>query len=220
MTESNQNIFEEKKLGKARDFSLLKKLYPYVKPYRVLFTYTFILIILITCLELVIPYITKIAIDRYIVPETSIETNNDTPRKRYLSCDLTDPESRKIAAAYPDLFQINKNAAIIAYEKLPNLPQKPILKLRKNDLTGITYVALWLLVIVIISFFLNFIKVILMEVAGQKMMHDLRIKLYSHIQGLSIHFFTKNPVGRLVTRVTNDTQNMHERFTSVLVLII
>ncbi|MDA3896462.1 MAG: ABC transporter ATP-binding protein [Desulfobacteraceae bacterium] len=220
MTELNKNIFEEKKLGKARDFSLLKKLYPYVKPYRVLFTCTFILIIFITCLELVVPYITKVVIDRYIVPETSMQTNNDKPRKRSLSCDLSDPEVRKIAAAYPDLFQINKNAAVIAYEKLPSLPQKTILKLRKNDLTGVTYAALWLLVIVIISFFLNFIKVILMEVAGQKMMHDLRIKLYSHIQGLSIHFFTKNPVGRLVTRVTNDTQNMHEMFTSVLVFVI
>ena len=138
MTEFNQNIFEEKKLGKARDFSLLKKLTPYVKPYRVLFIYTFILIIFITCLELVIPYITKIAIDRYIVPETaietSIETNNNTPRKRYLSCDLSDPEVRKIAAAYPDLFQINKSAALIAYDQLPDLPQKTILKLRKNDL--------------------------------------------------------------------------------------
>ncbi len=220
MTEFNQNIFEEKKLGKAQDFSLLKKLYPYVKPYRILFTYTFILIILITCLELVIPYITKIAIDRYIVPETSIQTAKGFPQKRFLSCDLSDPEVSKIVTDYPDLFQINKNAALIAYDQLPDLPQKTILKLRKNDLSGVTYAALWLLAIVIMSFFLNFIKVILMEVAGQKMMHDLRIKLYSHIQGLSIHFFTKNPVGRLVTRVTNDTQNMHEMFTSVLVFVI
>ncbi|RLC29503.1 MAG: ABC transporter ATP-binding protein [Deltaproteobacteria bacterium] len=220
MTASNKNIFEEKKLGKAQDFSLLKKLYPYIKPYRIIFTYTFILIIFITCLELVIPYITKIAIDQYIVPETIILDAKDTPQKRFLRCDLSDPEVNKIVTAYPDLFQINKNATVIAYDQLPNLPQKIILKLRKNDLTGVTYAAIWLLVIVIFSFFLNFIKVILMEVAGQKMMHDLRIKLYSHIQGLSIHFFTKNPVGRLVTRVTNDTQNMHEMFTSVLVFVI
>jgi ATP-binding cassette subfamily B protein len=220
MTKFNQNIFEEKKLGKARDFSLLKKLAPYVKPYRVLFIYTFILIIFITCLELVIPYITKIAIDRYIVPETTIQAAKGTSQKRFLSCDLSDPEVSKIVTAYPGLFQTNKKTAVIAYDQLPELPQKTILKLRKNDLTGVTYAALWLLVIVIISFFLNFIKVILMEIAGQKMMHDLRIKLFSHIQGLSIHFFTKNPVGRLVTRVTNDTQNMHEMFTSVLVFVI
>jgi len=220
MTESNKNIFEEKKLGQSQDFGLLKKLSPYVKPYRIIFIYTFLLIILITGLELTIPYITKVAIDRYIVPETSIQTAKDTPQKRFLRCDLSDPEISSIVTAYPDLFQINKNTAVIAYEKLPELPQNTILKLRKNDLTGVTYAAIWLLLIVIISFFLNFIKVILMEVAGQKMMHDLRIKLFSHIQGLSIHFFTKNPVGRLVTRVTNDIQNMHEMFTSVLVFVL
>jgi len=220
MTESNKKIFEEKKLGQSQDFGLLKKLYPYVKPYRVLFTYTFILIILITGLELTIPYITKVAIDRYIVPETSIQAAKGTPQKRFLRCDLSDPEVRKIVTAYPDLFQTGKDTAIIAYEKLPELPQNTILKLRKNDLTGVTYAATWLLIIVVISFFLNFIKMILMEVAGQKIMHDLRIKVFSHIQGLSIHFFTKNPVGRLVTRVTNDTQNMHEMFTSVLIFVV
>ncbi len=220
MTERNQNIFEEKKLGKTHDFSLLRKLYPYVKPYRVLFSYTFILIIFITCLELVVPYITKVAIDRYIVPETSIQMPEDTRQQRYLSCDLSDPDVSSIVMAYPDLFQVDKNHAFISYENLPDLPKKSLLQLRKNDLTGVSYLAAWLLVIVIISFFLNFIKVILMELAGQKMMHDIRIKLFSHIQSLSIHFFTKNPVGRLVTRVTNDTQNMHEMFTSVLVFVI
>ena len=217
---STKNIFEEKKLGQARDFGLLKKLYPYVKPYRVLFIYTFVLILLITGLELTIPYITKIAIDRYIVPETSIQTVKGTAQTRYLTCDLSDPAIAEIVAAYPELFQVTENTAIIIYDQLPGLPPHIIFKLRKNDLTGISYAAAWLLIIVMISFFLNFIKVVLMEIAGQKMMHDLRIKLFSHIQRLSIHFFTKNPVGRLVTRVTNDTQNMHEMFTSVLVFVL
>ncbi|MBC2715759.1 MAG: ABC transporter ATP-binding protein [Desulfobacteraceae bacterium] len=219
MTASNTNIFEEKKLGQAQDFGLLKKLTPYVKPYRVLFTYTFILIILITGLELTIPYITKVAIDRYIVPENSIRLKKGA-QMRFLRCDLSDPEVSRIVAAYPDLFQVNKNSAIISYKQLPDLPKNAIFQLRKNDLTGVSHAAAWLLIIVIIGFFLNFIKVILMEYAGQKMMHDLRIKLFSHIQRLSIHFFTKNPVGRLVTRVTNDTQNMQEMFTSVLVFVV
>ncbi len=216
----NKNIFEEKKLGQTQDFGLLKKLIPYVKPYRVLFAYTFILIFLITGLELVIPYITKIAIDRYIVPENSIRATAETPKGRFLSCDLSDPDISKIVSARPALFQINQNTALIAYSRLPDLPQEAVATLRKNDLTGISYAAAWLLLVVIINFFLNFIKIILMEYAGQQMMHDLRIKLFSHIQRLSVHFFTKNTVGRLVTRVTNDTQNMNEMFTSVLVFVI
>ena len=219
MTASSKNIFEEKKLGQSQDFGLLKKLYPYVKPYRMIFTYTFILILLITGLELTIPYITKVVIDRYIVPENSIQLKKKA-QTRFLRCDLSDPEITRIVAAYPALFQVDKDTAIISYEHLDDLPKTTLVHLRKDDLTGVSYAAAALFIIVIISFFLNFIKVILMEVAGQKMMHDLRIKLFSHIQGLSIHFFTKNPVGRLVTRVTNDTQNMHEMFTSVLIFVV
>lgn len=216
----NKNIFEEKKLGQAQDFGLLKKLIPYVKPYRVLFACTLILIFLITGLELTIPYITKIAIDRYIVPENSIRATAETTKGRFLSCDLSDPDISKIVFAHPAFFQVNQNTALIAYSRLPDLPQDAVATLRKNDLAGISLAAAWLLLIVIINFFLNFIKIILMEYAGQQMMHDLRIKLFSHIQRLSVHFFTKNPVGRLVTRVTNDTQNMNEMFTSVLVFVI
>jgi ABC-type multidrug transport system fused ATPase/permease subunit len=56
-----------------------------------------------------------------------------------------------------------------------------------------------------------------MEVAGQKMMHDLRMKAFSHLQNLPVSFFDRSPVGRLVTRLTNDIQNVHEMFTSVLI---
>ena len=59
-----------------------------------------------------------------------------------------------------------------------------------------------------------------MELAGQRMMHDLRRKVFSHLQGLPVSFFDKSPVGRLVTRLTNDIQNVHEMFTSVLVNLL
>ncbi len=236
MTTSAKNIFEEKKLGKAQDLRLLKKLYPFIKPYRVLFAATLVLIILITGLELTIPYITKIAIDRYIVPENispivapdispdiSPEIKPDTHRPyhtRHLEVDGSNQKTAKIINAHPALFQTDGTSAYIAYEDLPELNSKTIFQLRKKDITGVSLAAAVLLIIVIISFGLNFGKVILMEYAGQMMMHDLRIKLFSHIQQLSVHFFTKNPVGRLVTRVTNDTQNMHEMFTSVLVFVV
>ena len=52
------------------------------------------------------------------------------------------------------------------------------------------------------------------------MMHDLRMKVFSHLQDLSVSFFDRNPVGRLVTRLTNDIQNIHEMFTSVLINLL
>lgn len=51
-------------------------------------------------------------------------------------------------------------------------------------------------------------------------MHDLRMKVFSHLQNLPVSFFDKNPVGRLVTRLTNDIQNVHEMFTSVLINLV
>jgi len=69
------------------------------------------------------------------------------------------------------------------------------------------------------GFVLNMVQVIIMEYTGQMIMHDLRVTLFAHIQSLSVAFFTRNPVGRLVTRVANDIQNMHELFTSVIVFV-
>ena len=61
--------FEERKLGKPYDIKLLKKLYPFTRPYKALLFGSIGLVLLITILDLAIPYITKIAIDRYIVPQ-------------------------------------------------------------------------------------------------------------------------------------------------------
>ena len=75
------------------------------------------------------------------------------------------------------------------------------------------------LAVVLLDFILNFAQKIIMEYSGNMIMHDLRIKLFTHIQNLALDFFTRNPVGRLVTRVTNDVENMHELFTSVISFI-
>ena len=65
--------FEEKHLGKPYDVKLLKRLYPYTKPYKLLLLSSIVLIVLITLLDLSLPYVTKIAIDRYIVPGQKIK---------------------------------------------------------------------------------------------------------------------------------------------------
>ena len=61
--------FEEKKLGKPYDVKLLKRLYPFTRPYRLLLFGSIGLVLLITVLDLALPYVTKVAIDRYIVPQ-------------------------------------------------------------------------------------------------------------------------------------------------------
>jgi ATP-binding cassette subfamily B protein len=85
--------------------------------------------------------------------------------------------------------------------------------------SGVGYITAIFLILVIINFMLNFVQKMIMEYTGHMIMHDLRIRLFGHIQNLATAFFTRNPVGRLVTRTTNDVQNMHELFTSVISMV-
>jgi ATP-binding cassette, subfamily B, multidrug efflux pump len=58
-----------------------------------------------------------------------------------------------------------------------------------------------------------------MEYAGHRVMHDMRVRLYDHVQQQSMAYFTRQPVARLVTRMTNDVQNMHDLFTTFISLV-
>jgi ATP-binding cassette subfamily B protein len=86
-------------------------------------------------------------------------------------------------------------------------------------LHGLTRMATFFVVLIGLEFLANFLQVILLEWTGQQIMHRLRQQLFGHLLDLDLAFFNKNPVGRLVTRLTNDIQNMHEMFTSVIVTI-
>ncbi|MFH1077365.1 MAG: ABC transporter ATP-binding protein [Pseudomonadota bacterium] len=149
---------EEGKPGRPYDLRLLKRLYPYVLPYKRLFFTAIVLSIAVTSLELALPYLTKVAIDDYILA------------------------GKDQGVAYAGIARI---AAIFLGAVLLQL------------MFGITH---------------EFI----MEYAGQSVIRDLRLSLFSHLQKRSITFFTKNPLGRLVTRVTNDVQNLHEFLTSMV----
>ena len=215
--------FEEKQLGKPYDVKLLGRLYPYTKPYKLLLLSSIVLIVLITLLDLSLPYVTKIAIDRYIVPGHISKKNqtddSDKDKVRALKADMGDPQIESLVRKYSDLFKVEGSFARIAFRDLKKLDKNDLLILRKKDLSGVTFITAVFLGIVILNFVLNIVQVLIMEYAGQMVMHDLRVHLFKHIQSLSTAFFTRNPVGRLVTRVTNDIQNMHELFTSVIAFV-
>lgn len=85
--------------------------------------------------------------------------------------------------------------------------------------TGITELAGLYLGALLISFALEFIQTYLMQWTGQKIMFDLRREIFRHIQSQDVGFFDKNPVGRLVTRVTSDVDALNEMFTSGVLAI-
>lgn len=213
----------EEELGKQYDLRLFKRLLPYVWKYIFYFAGAVFLIILITLLDISIPYITKIAIDNYIVPQKHAarpDISGEKDKKtRFLTVDTSENDILSIVKKYPALFEVQNGETKIAYESIDKILKEDLKKLRRKDMEGVTYIALSLLAIVILIFGLNFVQVILMEYTGQKIMHDLRLDLYNHIQSLSISYYNKNPVGRIVTRATNDIQNLHEMFTSIITFV-
>ena len=68
-------------------------------------------------------------------------------------------------------------------------------------------------------FFASFCQILVLEWVGQSVMHTVRQRLFHHLLHLDLPFFNSNPTGRLVTRLTNDIQNMNEMFTSVIVTL-
>lgn len=79
---------------------------------------------------------------------------------------------------------------------------------------GLNYLAMAFLLLLTVGFLAAYGQAYTMLVTGQYVMYDLRMKLFAHLQRLDIGFFDRNPVGRLVTRVTNDVDQLNEMFTA------
>src|SRR5262249_25851733 len=92
--------------------------------------------------------------------------------------------------------------------------------LSSDPLTGLTQVALLYLAALIGIFLFEFVQMFIMQYIGQKAMFDLRREVMTHLQNLDIAFYDRNPVGRLVTRVTTDIDVLNELFASGLVTIL
>lgn len=89
--------------------------------------------------------------------------------------------------------------------------------LRASSTQAIVRLGWVLFAVLTVGFVLNYIQVYLLQYTGQRIVYDIRQHVFSHIESLSLSFFDGQPVGRLVTRVTNDTENLLEMYTSVLV---
>ncbi|MBV9438027.1 MAG: ABC transporter ATP-binding protein [Acidobacteria bacterium] len=91
--------------------------------------------------------------------------------------------------------------------------------LSPRPLVGIGQIAAVYVTLLLISFCMEFLQTYYMQWVGQKAMFDLRSQIFAHMQRLHVAFFDRNPVGRLVTRVTTDVDAVNEMFTSGVVSI-
>jgi ATP-binding cassette subfamily B protein len=102
--------------------------------------------------------------------------------------------------------------AVDRFMQRPDLPQA-------DRLAGIQGLALLFLVVVLLKIVSHYFETIVTQAVGQRVMHDLRMRVFRHLQGLSMSFFTRNPVGRLMTRVTTDVAALNEMLASGVVAI-
>jgi ATP-binding cassette subfamily B protein len=161
---------EEEILGKAYDSRLMGRLLTYLRPYRWQVAIALGSIVLKSFADVLGPYLTKVAIDRYLAP--------------------------------------NSESGAGMWHWLSPRP-----------LTGIAQISGIYIGLLVFSFVLEFLQTYYMQWTGQKVMFDLRSQIFRHLQRMHLAFYDKNPVGRLVTRVTTDVDALNEMFTSGVVSI-
>jgi len=79
---------------------------------------------------------------------------------------------------------------------------------------GLNWLAFLFLIVLTVGFVAEYIQTWTMQLTGQRIMFDLRMGIYSHLQRLDLRYYDRNPVGRLMTRVTSDVDVLNDMFTS------
>ena len=87
----------------------------------------------------------------------------------------------------------------------------------QGDLAGLNTIAIVYLAVLLASFALEYAQTYMMQMIGQRIMFDMRMQIYTHLQRLDLAFYDRNPVGRLMTRVTTDVDVINDLFTSGVV---
>lgn len=222
----------------------MKRLLTYLKPHKWVMTAATTLVLFIIVVELYRPVIIGDAIDNYIngyyLPYTV--TTEDAPGAvPYGSVYLTkDPSVLENASdgdyyqllLYNDRYYMAKELSAEECERLgsaspetiaryiddaPPLDRGELASLRHYDFTGILAAAALYLLMLLLGFVLNAADTWMLQKMGQKIIYRMREEVFTHIHSLSLGFFNTTPVGKLVTRVSNDTEAVNELFTTILV---
>lgn len=233
---------EEESLMKQYDSKLMKRLLKFAKPYKLHILGVIVIMFIVTCLDLLRPYIIKTSIDNdinpgksnYTITEKSVNNSIKIKDGFYVVNDNSLDgkkaslvyDSRKIYVIEGEIkenlpYSIKEDKLIQGKNMYPayEISKEEVKVLRNNSLLSIGKSAMYILIISILIFILNYIQIFILQYTGQKIVYSIRDTVFKHVEGLSLSFFDKNPVGRLVTRVTNDVETLNEMYSSVLVYL-
>ena len=116
---------------------------------------------------------------------------------------------------------VNKDTLIIADQDIvlsgESLSIKELKQLRTSDLSGITKIAIMYGVLMIIGMLASIYQTWTLQKTGQQIIYEIRQELFEHVHALPLRFFDTHPVGRIVTRITNDVESLHDMYANILV---
>ena len=225
----------------------MKRLLSYLKPHKFVMTAATVLVLFIIVVELYRPIIIGDAIDNFIngyyrpyvlanEDDREVITWNGLDLTRKTDEELTLlPESTECYQIflYHDSYYMAESITPSECTRLrdadneylenyvqngaPLLGREELKELRTYDFVGILRAALLYLLMLLIGFILNYMDTWMLQKMGQKIVYQMREEVFTHIHSLSLTFFNSTPVGKLVTRVSNDTEAINELFSSILV---
>lgn len=221
----------------------MKRLLSYLKPHKWVMTIATILVLGIIVVELYRPIIIGDAIDDYIngyyhpYIETEktdedavsyhgiyLERYNRKPKsdgkyyqiflyhdKYYMAEEINADECRELKEGENSVLKTYVDAGA------PLLLRDELTELRQSDFHGILLAAGVYLLMLALGFVLNAVDTWMLQKMGQNIIYKMREEVFAHIHSLSLNFFNTTPVGKLVTRVSNDTEAINELFSTILV---
>ena len=257
---------DESRKGNISDITLFKKLLYYLKPYKLYAFFSLFMLLLLTAVELLLPIVTKNAVDECIVPNKTVlildskryaefDEKHDIdletyekdenyylilPNKKRNHFEKKELDEMREEGVLPETnyFFLDKDKEIMTklssnnYIDLGNgklaISEQALdsLEVSKKDfvktklIDRVKQFGLFFLILTVIQFFTTFLEIYSMNYAAQNAMRDLRIRTFAHIEKMPISFFDKNPIGRLVTRVTNDIRTLDELLSNGVITII
>jgi len=238
-------------LGRAFDLQLTRRLLRFLAPYKLLFAGCVALTVLLAGIQLVIPYISKVAIDSFMIPPWAIvagveapngaatveygdnallvdtrtvdrrvlnewETAGNLADERYVWVPPGDARLTELAEV-PPVGEAVGDGVLFSVEDLRVLPVDVTDTVRQADITGVLRLVGLFVFLLLTRFVFGVLQVYYLQLTGQRVMYDMRREIFAHVLRLPLSFFDRTPVGRLVTRVTNDVAAINEMFTSTLV---
>ena len=222
----------------------MKRLLSYLKPHKWVMTLATVLVLFIIAVELYRPIIIGNAIDQYIngYYHPYVEADVSAPDAINWNSLVLSRDQAVSTADSASFYQIflwkdhyymaenltrsecialqNADTSVLknyVREGAQKLTSNDLKVLRQNDFKGILKAGILFLLLLFSGFFLNLADTWLLQKMGQQIVYKLREETFTHIHSLSLSFFNITPVGKLVTRVSNDTEAVNELFSTILV---